>query len=160
MVATTKTASRRETSSAPKSQSAERAGAAATFEPMPDIAEWIKTTFYAGDGPAVPPAVAMMRANPFMAHAERVIDGMAQMQAEMARFGARRIHRALEAQAEMLACRSPSELQAARAVYMERLADDYAHEWSRLLGYGMRVGMGQPLPQAPDPEDERHATPV
>lgn len=126
----------------------------------PDVPDWIERTFFSGDGPAVPAAVAMLRAGPFAAGTGMLLDSLAQMQAEAVRFGAQRVHRVLAAQAEMLACRSAAELRAAQRAYAEGLAADYAHEWSRMFGFGMRFGLGQLVPAPPEPADAHRGTPA
>jgi hypothetical protein len=160
MVTTTRTASRPDARIATEASPETVGGAVAQTRPLPDVPHWMRDPFDPGVGSAVLPGLAMMRATPAMAILETAFDGMAQMQAEMARFGAWRAHRALEAQAEMLACRSRAELRGAQRTYMEGLAEDYVREWSRLCGYGLRVGLGQPLPPRPEPPEERHATAV
>ena len=85
------------------------------------------------------------------------MDTVAQMQAEMTRFGVTRMRKALDARSRMMSCRSLPELQAVEADYMRDMVEDYAREWGRLWGYGLQVGLGYPVPvSAAFPE--RHAT--
>ena len=154
MGVSTKTASGGEprTHGHPRTAHAATAGRA----PLPGAVEWFWRTFR----PDAPSALPLPGGSPAVAEVERMLDSIAQVQAETARFAACRVHRALEAQAEMLRCRSGADLRAAQETYVQGLADDYAHEWARLAGYGMRLGLGLPVPPPPEPEDERHATPV
>jgi hypothetical protein len=87
-----------------------------------------------------------------------MLDGAAQIQAELARFGAQRVHRALEAQSKMFGCQSSMEMRAAQQAYLTGLAEDYTEEWRRIYAYGLRLTFGQAGPMALD--GERHATPV
>jgi hypothetical protein len=160
MIATTKTASRGRSAADAEGRPDPGDGAGAPTRPLPDVSEWMRTAFHPGLDATDLPGFALLRAVPMVGAAERALDGMAQMQAEMARFGAWRLHRALEAQADLLACRSRVELREAQRSYLEGLFEDYVREWSRLGGYALRVGTGQPLPPSRGPEGERHATAV
>lgn len=88
------------------------------------------------------------------------IDSISQMQAEMARFGASRMHHALKARTKMMCCRSLGEMQAVQAAYVREMVETYAQEWGRLMTYGMRAGLGQPMPPPEAPFTECRATPV
>jgi hypothetical protein len=100
---------------------------------------------------------------PHLVALERMMDMAMRAQAEAARFAARRAHAAMEAHREMLGCRSPGELHAARSAYLGGMARDYATEWLRLWEMGLRTGTGGARGAAsgsvPDPF-ARHATPV
>jgi hypothetical protein len=160
MVATTKTASHGHARLDTEARPAPEGRATAPPRPLPGTAQWVRSAFQSGDGATALPGFALMRGIPVVDAAEKAVDGMAQMQAEMVRFGARRVHRALEAQAEMLACRSQAELRDAQRSYMEGFFEDYVREWSRLGSYAMRVGLGQPVPAAPEPGEDRSASGV
>jgi hypothetical protein len=157
MVTETKTATRhtsetREPTSAQDSKTG--------YTRLPDMNGWIQKVFYSGAAlPATPP-VAMLRAMPFPTGLGQMIDSGMQMQAEMARFGAQRVHRALEAQAALLACSSAAERAEVQTSYMHGLVEDYTHEWNRFFADGMRLGAGQPVPAPREPEEKPHATPV
>ncbi|TFL17177.1 hypothetical protein [Jannaschia formosa] len=114
-------------------------GAAGDEAEMGGIGEGVLT----GDGPEVAAGLG------------RMVGSAAWVQARIARFGAHRLRRALDAQAEMLACRTPEALCAAQIGYLSGLSEDYAREWGRLFAAATRPGPGQP-----DPVEERHATPV
>lgn len=128
--------------------------------PLPDTGAWVERVFYSGSGEVAPTGVALLRANPLSSGLDRMVDSAVQMQAETARFCAQRVHRALEAQARLVACRTAEDVRTARQAYLHDLAEDYAHEWNRFFANGMRLAMGQPVAPPREPEDERHATPV
>jgi hypothetical protein len=65
------------------------------------------------------------------------------MQLELARFGAERTQAAFEAQARLLASRSPGDLLEAWDGYLRHLAEDYAREANRVLAHGMGLEPGR-----------------
>ncbi|MBM2576333.1 hypothetical protein JQC91_08440 [Jannaschia sp. Os4] len=145
-------------------QAGDRAGETAhgadAKDGLPSMLDWFRAAAWPVPDSAVAPASAGWRHRPVAEGMGTTLDSLAQMQAEMARFGARRMHRALEAQAAFQRCRTPADLLEARRAYVAGLSEDYADEWMRLVGYGMRCALGQPVPPPPAPEGERHATPL
>lgn len=157
MVTTTKSA---DTPEARSDASDFAAGAATLRESLPEDGRGIGQTCRPEFDKRHLPNVAILRTIFLPQRIERAFDSVAQMQAELACFGAQRMRRALEGQAKVRASRSPTELHEVQTSYMRDLAADYAHAWIRLFGYGMHVGLGQTVPLPPEPRGEHHATPV
>ena len=99
--------------------------------------------------------------HPGVAQADRAVQTMVGVGAEMARFAAARLDAALAAQQEMLGCRTVSEMREVRSRYVRGAVNDYAAEWLRLVDLGLGLGLTVARDGAvPGPAPKRHATPV
>ncbi len=97
---------------------------------------------------------------PMVVAAEHMLDSMAQVQAELTRFGAQRVHRAMSAQEEMLGCRNLGEMRHVQAEYINGMMGDYVREWLRIMQYGMSITGGHDIEPVREPAGQADAKSV